>query len=300
MNILISGGTGLIGRNLTKALVDQGHQVYCLTRGEISQPSGGPVTLLHWNGRSGGDWQVKAADAQIIVNLAGENIGSGAWTREKKYRIQQSRLDAGFTLSQFVLSQKVPPLLFIQSSAIGYYGTSLTGQMDETSPAGKDYLAGVATAWEKSSAALDEAGIARAIIRTGVVLDTSEGALPRMALPFKLFAGGPIGLGKQWVSFIHLTDEIRAIQFIIEKRLQGVFNLTAPNPVTNAEMGRQLASTLHRPYWMPVPAVSLKLALGEMSTLVLDGQKVLPNHLLAEGFEFKYPVIKSALAAIYS
>lgn len=170
--------------------------------------------------------------------------------------------------------------------------------MDESSPAGRDFLAGVAVDWENSSAGVEQCGISRAIIRTGVVLDSHEGALTRILLPYRLFVGGPIGSGRQWISWIHLHDEVRAIRFILENRLQGIFNLTSPEPVTNAVLGEQIAGILHRPDWLRVPPLALKLFLGEMSTLVLDGQKVLPKRLLEHGFTFEYPQIGPALQHI--
>ncbi len=295
MKILISGGTGLIGNPLTDTLIQSGHQIFCLTRSLKDRHNKPGLTYLEWNGKQARDWENKIGTVDAIINLAGENLGSGRWTADLKYRLLQSRLDAGFVLSKFAVEMAAKPGIFIQSSAIGIYGTDLTENKDESSSLGSDYLAGLAKAWEQSSAVVEQAGIPRAIIRTGIVLDQSRGALKQILLPFRLFAGGPLGSGKQWMSWIHLKDEVGAIQHILNHRLSGVFNLVAPQPVTNAEMGKAIASVLKRPYWMPVPAPALQIALGEMSTLVLDGQKVLPSRLLESGYEFTFPEIKAAL-----
>ncbi len=192
------------------------------------------------------------------------------------------------------------PIHFVQSSAIGIYGVNLVESFTEESPHGTDYLSGIARIWEDSTEAVEQMGIIRSVIRTGIVLDSREGALARMLLPYRLFIGGPIGSGRQWMSWIHLKDEVRAIYHIISNHLGGVFNLTSPNPVRNREMGLTIAETLSRPYWMPVPGFALKAMFGEMSTLVLEGQKVLPDRLLESGFEFEYPHLSVALKDILS
>lgn len=294
MKVLIAGGTGLIGGALSRKLVSDGHQVTVLTRGAGSLHAG--VAAIHWDGRTRSGWDDQIGKVDAIVNLAGENIGSGRWTEKKKDAILRSRLDAGRILAETAADILNKDGLFIQASAVGYYGVSEGETFDEDSPPGSDYLAGVAVRWEDSSVRAEAAGFKRAVLRTGIVLDVHEGALARMLLPFRLFAGGPLGSGRQWMSWIHLADEVAAIQFLLEKRLDGKFNLTAPNPIRNADFGRAIGKAIHRPYWAPVPAFALRLLLGEMSTLVLDGQKVLPARLLAAGFEFKYPSIDNSLA----
>ena len=295
MKVLISGGTGLIGGALIQQLLKNGHQVVCLTRSAKEYTSQSGMDYLVWNGTKSGGWMERVGSTDVIINLAGDNLGSGRWTMKKKQRILQSRLDAGFALSEFAIQSDEKPKIFIQSSAIGIYGTDLLVEKKESSQPGHDYLTEVAKEWEHSSIAVEQVGITRAIIRTGVVLDRKEGALSRMLLPFQMFIGGPIGNGKQWLSWIHLMDEVGAIQFIMEKGLGGIFNLVAPKPVTNAQMGKAIAKVLHRPFWFPVPGFLLRLALGEMSTLVLDGQKVLPARLTEAGYEYKFPDLESAL-----
>ncbi len=294
MRILIAGGTGLIGNALGRYLLAKGASVVTLTRTSSPKNPINGVKYVVWGGHER-DWMEYLNEVDAVVNLAGESLGSGRWNAAKKHRNLQSRLDAGTNLVEAINRAIRKPFLFVQSSAIGYYGTDLVESFDESSPNGKDYLAGIAQSWEDSTLPVEGMGVIRSIIRTGIVLDRREGALARMLLPYKLFVGGPLGSGRQWMSWIHLADEVGAIYHILFNRLGGAFNLTAPHPVRNREMGMTIAETLSRPYWMPVPGFALKALFGEMSTLVLDGQKVLPNHLLETGYEFQFPNLSSAL-----
>lgn len=172
--------------------------------------------------------------------------------------------------------------------------------MDENSPAGSDWLAGVASAWEQSTREAETLGVRRVILRTGLVLDKQAGVLPRLTLPFNFFIGGPLGKGNQWWSWISLQDQVGAMKFLLEKEdARGIFNLTAPSPATMEQFGKALGKVIHRPYWFPTPSFILKLLLGEMSTLVLDGQRVLPRRLLDAGFDFRYPELESALVEVF-
>lgn len=295
MNILISGGTGLIGSALIDNLLQAGHHISCVTRTPSRYPSRENIHYISWE-----ELQLETISNQtdaidVIINLAGESIGSGRWTSEKKAQIQNSRTQAGKALSSFAVKQNPQPKLFIQASAIGIYGVDELDKKDESSKPGNDYLSSVAVAWEEASAAVEKAGIPRAIIRMGVVLDRDQGALPRMLLPFKLFAGGPLGSGKQWISWIHLEDVVQGIVFILNQNKSGKFNLVSPNPVRNRDFGITIARIIQKPYWIPTPAWALRLVLGEMSTLVLDGQKVLPTRLQEEGFSFRYAELSDAL-----
>jgi uncharacterized protein (TIGR01777 family) len=238
-------------------------------------------------------------EIDVVINLAGDNIGSGFWTNSKKERIIQSRVLAGKALSQAILAAKTKPQVFIQASGVGYYGTSTNQVFDESSPNGDDFLANVAKQWEESSSMLDSTEVRRVIIRSGVVLDKTSGAFPLMAMPFKFFVGGPLGNGKQMVSWIHLVDEVNAIQFIIENReLSGPVNLTSPNALKNSDFGKTIAKVAKKPYWFPTPGFALKLLLGEKSTLVLDGQNAIPKKLLDHGFDFKYSALEKALESL--
>jgi hypothetical protein len=301
MKILISGGTGLIGKALIKNLIKTGDQVLVLTRSKDGQEDSDSKKYIEWDARSSEPLIPFLKDINAVINLAGDNIGNGNWTKAKKERIISSRVQAGNALSKAIIDSGDKPDVFIQASGVGYYGSSLDETFDESSPNGKGFQADVAHKWENSSALLDSAGIRRVIIRMGIVLDAKSGALPLMVLPFKLFAGGPLGSGRQYVSWIHLQDDVRAIDFVMRNpKLSGAVNLTAPTSYPNKDFGKVVGKVMRRPYWFPVPAFGLKLVLGEKSELVLDGQNVYPRKLLEHGFQFKYPDLESALRSIYN
>lgn len=298
MNILITGGTGLIGRALSASLLEDGHRVTILTRAQRSPDRSG-VTYVNWDGRTPRGWGHLLAEMDGVVNLAGENIGAGLWSGERKQRIRASRLNAGHALSDALRGIDRRPQVLIQSSAVGYYGVDEERSFDEGFPPGSDFLSGVGVDWEESTREIETLGVRRVIIRTGVVLDPKEGILPRFSLPFRLFVGGPMGSGRQWISWISLRDEVRAIRFLLERETsRGAYNLCTPRPVRNADFGRALGRVMGRPYWLPVPAFALRLVLGEMSILVLEGQQVLPTRLLQEGFEFLDRDLEATLKAL--
>ncbi|MBA4386308.1 MAG: TIGR01777 family protein, partial [Anaerolinea sp.] len=289
MRIVIIGGKGLIGRAVTEAAIARGHNVVVLSRNiKQSVVPGAHIVLQQWDGKNV-DALCRIIDGlDAVVNLAGESIGKGAWTEDRKAELLKSRLEPAQALVAALKLCNQAPKVLIQASALGYYGTT-PGEKDENSPPGNDYLANFAVEWEASTKAVEELGVRRVIIRTGIVLQKGEGVLPQLMLPFKLMVGGPVGSGKQIYSWIHLKDEAAAILYLLEKAdAHGVFNLTSPNPMSNSEIGKVLAKVMKRPYWMPVPGFALKLLLGEMSTLVLDGQKVMPKRLLESGFKFRF------------
>ena len=297
MRILITGGTGLIGRALAAELVAGGHEVTVLSR-KAGQVTGLPpgVQAAAWDATSAQGWTGLADGADAVVNLAGESIGAGRWTETRKQRILDSRLDAGRAVVHAVAQAGQKPRVLIQASGVGYYGPCRDQEITEESPPGSDFLAGVAVQWEASTEAVEAAGVRRAIIRTGVVLSTEGGALPRMLLPHRFFAGGRLGSGRQWFPWIHIQDETAAIRFLIENEsASGPFNLAAPQPVTNADFSRALGRVLGRPAVAPAPAFALRAALGEMSTLLLDGQRVVPKRLQEAGFDFGYTRVGAAL-----
>ena len=300
MRIIITGGTGLIGGALAANLANDGHEVILLSRAPertTSLPSG--VRAERWDGRTATGWGSLAEGADAIVNLAGEGIASGRWTEERKRRIRESRVNAGQAVVDAVKAATRKPGVVIQSSAVGYYGVHGDEEITESTPAGNDYLAQVAVAWENSTAPVETVDVRRAVIRTGVVLSKKSGALPQMLLPFKLFVGGPLGSGKQWLPWIHIADQVSAIRFLIEnRRASGAFNLCAPNPLTNAEFGRVVGRVMGRPAFMPTPAFALRLAFGEMATVLLDGQRQLPKRLIELGFAFRFPSAQAALRDI--
>jgi hypothetical protein len=307
MKIIITGGSGMLGRALSADLVKDGHEVVVLSRNpqQVQERLPAGVRAVAWDGHSAAGWGAEANGAGAIVNLAGENlVGSFPfgmrWTPARKQRIRQSRLDAGRAVAEAIQQAQVKPAVLVQSSAAGYYGPRQDASLDESAPAGSDFLAQVCVDWENSTASVDSL-LRRVIIRTGVVLSASEGSLPLQALPFKLFAGGPIGSGRQGYPWIHLTDEVRAIRFLIDNpQARGAFNLTGPELVNNAQFGRALGKALGRPYWLPTPGFVFQVAFGEVSTVLLDGQRPAPTRLQALGFRFMYPTALEALKEIYS
>jgi uncharacterized protein (TIGR01777 family) len=296
MKVIITGGTGLIGRALAQALRGEGCQVWVLSRSAKKASPAPGVQVVQWDGETAEGWGQLVNEADALVNLAGENIGAGRWTKERKQRILSSRVSAGRAVTVAVQQASHRPKVLVQASAVGYYGVYDDRPLDEVSPAGSDYLAHTCMDWEATTQAVEQMGVRRVVVRTGVVLDKKEGALPRMLMPFRLMAGGPLGSGRQWLPWIHLRDEVDAMRFLIkDESARGAFNLTAPQPLTNAEFGKVIARVLRRPYWLPAPAFALRLLLGEMSTLVLDGQRPYPRRLQAMGYRFHFDEAEEAL-----
>lgn len=302
MRVIITGGSGLIGRALIDNLATDGHEVIFLSRspGRVSDlPEN--VRAAGWDSRSADGWAELADGATAIVNLASENLAGDhflpdRWTAKKRQRIRQSRLEAGHAVVDAVRRVDDKPQVVIQSSAVGYYGTHENGEITEDYPSGDDFLASVARDWEESTAPVEEHGVRRAIIRTGMVLSTEGGSFPRLVVPYRLFVGGPYGSGRQWWSWIHLQDEVRAIRFLIEHPdAQGPFNLVAPEPVQNRTFGKTLGKVLRRPHYFPMPGFALRTALGEVADVVLKGQRVVPQRLQELGFQFAFPTLEEAL-----
>jgi hypothetical protein len=303
MKILVAGGTGLIGTNLVLHLAGQGHQVTVLTRSPDQQtPFPESVALAGWDAATPEGWLQELESAQAVINLAGENIaGSGffpePWTPARRKSILESRLNVGRALlSGFERADRKPEIL-IQASAIGIYGSHPGSQkLTEISPSGSGFLAEVCRAWEDSTQPVEVLGVRRAVCRLGIVLDPKGGALQRMLLPFKLYAGGPFGTGKQWYSWIHTDDVSRGLQFLLETPgCSGVYNFTSPEPVPNRKFAEVLGRVLNRPSWLPVPGFALRILFGDVSTVVLEGQRVLPSKLLDSRFQFAYPALEPAL-----
>lgn len=297
MRVLITGGSGLIGRALATDLARDGNEIIILGRRPervIGLPRN--VRAEKWDGRTTEGWHSLANGADAIVNLAGEDISSKRWSDERKLAIRQSRLNASQAVVQAVKAAVNKPAVVIQASGIGYYGPCGNEEITEETPPGHDFLAKLATDWEASTASLEALGVRRVVIRTGVVLSIAGGAFPRMLLPFKFFVGGRLGNGRQWFPWIHIADEVGAIRFLIEnKTARGPFNLTAPVPLNNAGFSRLLGKQLHRPSLIPTPAFALQLVFGEMATILLDGQRALPKRLLQLGYTFRFPEADMAL-----
>lgn len=296
MRVIITGGTGLIGRALAADLLKDDHEVIVLSRRPeraTNLPTG--MRVERWDARTAEGWGALIGGADAIVNLAGATI-AGLWSASRKRRIRDSRLNAGRAVVEAIQRASVKPSVVIQASGVGYYGPRSDELITEESTSGDDFLGRLAVEWEASTASVEPLGVRRVIIRSGAVLSTKGGALPPLLLQFRLFAGGPLGSGRQWLPWIHMIDEVRAIRFLIEhESAQGPFNLSAPTPLTNADFGRVLARVMRRPSLVHVPAFAIQLLLGEMSTILLDGQRAIPRRLQDLGFTFRFPDAETAL-----
>jgi uncharacterized protein (TIGR01777 family) len=300
MRIIITGGSGLIGRELTATLSYAEHEVIVLSRNPDGvQDLPLKAKAVQWDGRTPDGCGPLVDGADAIVNLAGANIAGARWTPERKKRLRDSRLEAGQAVVEAVRAAGRKPRVVIQASAVGYYGPHGSEEVTETTPAGTDFLAQLAKDWEASTAPVEDLGVRRAIARTGVVLSPEGGALPRMMAPFRFFVGGHIGDGRQWFPWIHFTDEVNALKFLIESEsASGAYNLCAPAPLTNAEFSRTLGRRMRRPCWLPVPALALRLLFGEMADVLLKGQKQMPRRLQRTSFRFIYSAADAALKDI--
>ena len=298
MRVIITGGTGLIGSHLAASLAKDGHEVIVLSRHPARHRQDVPqgVRAEEWDARSAAGWGHLADGAGAIVNLAGENLSAGRWTDSQKKKIINSRLNAGRAVAQAVEQASQKPGVVIQSSGTNYYGPHGDEVLTEESPPGNDFLARLCVDWEGSTAAVEAMGVRRAITRSGVVLSREAVAFRRLVLPFRFFIGGPLGNGRQWLPWIHIADEIAAVRFLIDNpSASGPFNLTAPDTITNRRLAQLIGQVLNRPAILPVPALALRLALGEMSTVVLDGQRVIPARLQDLGYTFRFPEAEAAL-----
>ncbi|WP_322802494.1 TIGR01777 family oxidoreductase [Thermoflexus sp.] len=298
MRVLILGGTGFLGRALTGRLQEAGYEVIVLSRRpELARLPPG-VQATRWDGRTPTGWAHLMDGAFAVINLAGESIGQ-RWTAATKQRIRESRLNAGRAVVEAIAAARTKPQVLLQASAVGYYGPRGDERLTEEDPPGNDFLARLAVDWEASTQPVEAMGVRRVILRTGLVLERDGGALARLLLPFRLFVGGPLGNGRQGWSWIHRADWVEAVKFLMERPdARGPYNLTAPQPVSNAEFSRILGRVLGRPAWLPVPALALRLVFGEGADFLLTGQFVLPRRLLEAGFPFRYPDLESALRAI--
>jgi uncharacterized protein len=310
MRVIITGGTGLVGSALAKGLAQDGHDVIVLSRNpEKAAPKlSKGIRAERWDASTAEGWGPLADGAEVIVNLAGESIaGKGLlparWTAERKRRILESRVNAGRAVTAAVEAASRKPKLVIQQSAVGYYGPHGDEVLTEDTPAGDDFLARVAVAWEKSTLPVEGLGVRRVIPRTGVrLLKAPGGFLRPLLLIFNLMAGGPMGSGRQYWPWIHPADEVKALRFLMENaQASGAFNMTAPNPVTNREFVRVLGKVVRRPAIFPAPAFGVRLVLGELAdALILNGQRAVPKRLEQMGFTFEFPELEGALREVIS
>lgn len=308
MKIVIAGGTGFLGAPLAETYAEDGQDVRVLTRslppGQSQHESGTGVpgiTRVGWNpdGRAGTVPEV-IADADAVINLAGASIGEKRWNPQRKALLRDSRLLSTRSLAEAIVAAPIPPRVFISASGVGYYGTSNGEPKTETSPPGRDFLAQLCEDWEQATQRAARDGVRIVLLRSGLVLERSGGSLPQMMRPFRFFAGGRVGSGRQYMSWIHRLDWIEIVRWIVETpEAVGPINATAPHPVTNREFARSLGRTLRRPALLPAPAFGVKLVLGELADFVVTGQRVLPARALALGYHFRYPELDIAFRGLF-
>ena len=300
--ILITGATGFIGRPLSFELVKNGYEVVVLSRrpARAKDLFAGQVKVAEWDATTAGGWAELVDGALAIINLVGENIGTGRWTDKKKQLILQSRLNAGSAITEAIQSAERKPQVLIQTSGIGYYGNRGDESLDENSSNGTGFLADVARQWEQSVFGVKALGVRLATTRFGIILGTHGGIIPRLVPPFRFFLGGHPGSGRQWLAWVHIEDVIGVICFLVENaNCEDAFNVTAPEPVLSKDFYDLLGETLHRPDIFPMPAFALRLILGEIATeLLLPSQRVIPKKLLEAGYRFKFPDLNVALKDI--
>ena len=294
MKIVVAGGSGFLGEPLVKRLMARGDDVAVLTRNPSHVHAGRPV---QWDAKSQGAWSDEVAAADVVINLAGENIGEGRWTGERKKRLIDSRLTSTHAVVEALQRDASRRRTMINVSAVGIYGNRGDEVLDESSSRGVGFLADLVERWE--AAAREAESLARLVLpRFGVVLHGEGGALEKMALPFKLGVGGRVGNGAQWMSWLDRDDALRFFEWAIDRDSpRGVYNVTSPQPVRNREFARALGRALHRPAIFPVPAFALRLVFGQMAEeVLLAGQRVVPRRTEAEGFAFARPELDAALA----
>lgn len=299
MKIAITGSTGLVGTRLVSRLQARGDSCLLLTRHPAKAAIQFPqAEVVAYTPQRSGAWQGAIAGCDAVINLAGEPLAQGRWTPSRKQEILNSRQIGTAKLVEAIAQASPHPRILISTSAIGYYGTSETATFTESSPAGHDFLASVCQAWEAEAIKVKDLGTRLVILRFGIVLGLG-GALGQMLPTFRLFAGGPIGSGRQWFSWIHQDDLVNIIvQALEDEQLAGIYNATAPTPQRMADFCQTLGQVLGRPSWLPVPDFVLELLLGEAAQVVLEGQQVLPQQLQDAGFKFTFPNAQAALADI--
>jgi len=299
MKILITGGTGFVGTQLTTRLIQEGHTVTILTRslkGAKESPPG--IFYLEGDPTKKGFWQEAIKDHDAVINLAGASIFA-KWTEEYKKVLRESRVSTTQNIVEGVPSDPSKKITLFSTSAVGYYGFCRDEELTEESPHGEDFLAQMAVEWEGEALKAKDKGARVVITRFGIVLGEKGGALGQMIPLFKKYIGGPIGSGRQWFSWVHIKDLTEALAFLIKHpEISGPVNVCAPSPVRNKDFANALGKVLHRPSFMPTPGFMVKLVLGEFGSVILEGQRVIPKRLLESGFAFQYPNIDKALQGI--
>ncbi|HUR70339.1 MAG TPA: TIGR01777 family oxidoreductase [Candidatus Limnocylindrales bacterium] len=300
MKIVITGATGMIGSVLIDRLSTRlDTSLILLSRNPGREIHVANKQWLLWQPGSDGEWERSIDGADAVINLAGEPIAGKRWSAQQKLILRSSRIDSTRSLVEAIGKAKIRPKTLISASAVGYYGPHGDERLDETSKPGEDFLSRLCVDWENEAKKAEAFDVRVCLLRTGVVLAKGAGALRKMVPPFKLFAGGPLGSGQQWMPWIHINDEVSLIEFLLDRAdAHGAFNGTAPNPVTMEEFSRTLGGVLDRPSWMSVPPSILALMIGEMADMLLTGQRAAPEAALKMGFQFKYSHLADALSAL--
>ncbi len=297
MNVMIAGGSGFLGKALTRSLLADGHKVFILTRGS-SVPAG--TQAVKWDAKTTKGWGHLVNETDVVIHLAGKTLAAWPWTAATKRDFHDLRVLPGLALVQAIWEADHRPGVFIQQSGINHYG--LHGDIaDETTPPGDDFLAQLTVKWEAVTQPVEELGVRRVVIRSAPVIGKGDGLLPLMALPVKLFVGGPLGGGKFAMPWIYINDWVGAVHHLIaNENARGAYNLIAPTPTSSADFNRALADVLHRPYWFPTPAFLLRILLGEMSVLVVEGRFARPKRLIEFGYRFKFEGAHEALSDLFN
>lgn len=300
MKIVIAGGSGFLGQALGRRLAADDHELVILTRG--SSRADGKVRYVTWPAADApGQWREEISGAGAVINLAGANLADKRWTYHRKEELHESRVTPTRALVSAIRDASVRPPVFLSGSAIGFYGGVPEGgpEFDESGPPGSDFLATLVVDWEAEAHAAEALGCRVVFIRTGIVLSRDGGALKKLITPFKFYVGGPLGTGRQVMSWIHLDDWVSLVTWLTSHpSASGAYNCTAPNPATNAELSKSLGDALGRPSWLRVPEFVLKVLLGEMAGVaLLAGQRVIPRRALDAGFSFRYPELTTAMRA---
>jgi uncharacterized protein (TIGR01777 family) len=299
--VVVTGATGLIGKPLCERLRERGYAVVVFSRDPAHARKAVPsaAEYVAWAPAESGPWAKAIDGAHAIINLAGASIAGKRWSDEYKREIRDSRVIGTRGLVKAMAEAANKPQVFVSGSAVGYYGFRDDTKLDENAAPGDDFLSKVCQEWEQEALKADALGIRTVVVRSGIVLDAKEGALPQLMLPFRMFVGGPILPGTQWFSWIHLNDEIGIIVLALEdERARGPINATAPEPQTNRDFSKALGNALHRPSLMPVPGFALQLLVGEFAETLTSGQRVIPKKAQELGYQFKYPTSDQALQEI--
>jgi hypothetical protein len=303
VKIVLAGATGFLGTVLVQKLAARGDSVTILSRRATSRPGqfASEVRFAQWDGKNQGAWGTALSGADAVINLSGESIAGGWWTPQRKRRILESRVQPTRALVNALRSIPFAPAILINASATGYYGSTGSGQVTESDAPGAGFLADTCRQWEAEALAATDVGTRVVLPRFGVVLGPGGGVLQKMVLPFRFFAGGPLGSGRQWISWVHIDDVCGAVVYALDQReLAGPVNVVAPQPVTMDVFSGELGRALGRPSWLRAPGWALRAVLGEMSELVLEGRQIVPRRLLESQYPFAYRDLSAALRSLVS